>query len=259
MVDAITAQALADEPDLPRQMREWLTRKLAPEPWPRVMGDVRDRAGPTGLVSLGGQEIARWGEPQSTDMAFSIAKSALATVAGLAFDDGLLTDLDEPVRERVALTALGGHLGEGEPEDPVTAETITWRHLLTQTSDWRGTLYGVPWWADPQGRQSADDPPVGPGVRFAYNDVRTNLCSLALTHLFGASNETTLGRRIMEPLGAIDGWSWRGLHQMHTVLADGREVAVTTGGSHWGGGLWCDAPTLARGVAGGCCRSGGVS
>ncbi len=245
-MDTITARALADEPALPRRMDEWLARQLAAEPWPRVMGDVRDRAGPTGLAYVGEREIVRWGDPGSTDMVFSIAKSALATVAGLAVDDGLLSDLDEPVRERVPLTALGGHLGEGEPEDPSLAATITWRHLLTQTSDWRGTLYGVPWWADPQGRQSRDDPPVGPGVQFAYNDVRTNLCSLALTHLFGASNETTLRQRIMEPLGVGDGWSWRGLRQMHTTLADGRAVPVTTGGSHWGGGLWCDTPTLAR-------------
>jgi CubicO group peptidase (beta-lactamase class C family) len=240
------ALALADEPPLPRQMTRWLTETLADEPWPQIMGEVHDRAGPTGVVFLGVEEVVRWGEPERADMTFSIAKSALSTVAGLAYDDGLIGDLDEPVIDRVPLRALGGDLGEGEPDDPEAAAAITWRHLLTQTSDWRGTLYGLPWWADPQGRQSADDPPVGAGARFAYNDVRTNLCSLALTHLHVASNEQTLRERIIEPLGAADGFSWRGLTDMHTTLADGRRVPVSTGGSHWGGGLWCTALTLAR-------------
>jgi CubicO group peptidase (beta-lactamase class C family) len=245
-MNAAVNTAVADEPPLPRRMTDWLAQTLSQEPWPRVMGDVYDRAGATGLVYVGNRELARWGDPDRADMTFSIAKSALATVAGLAFDDGLIEDLDEPVIERVPLVALGGDLGEGEPEDPATAATITWRQLLTQTSDWRGTLYGVPWWADPQGHQAPGDPPVGPGRQFAYNDVRTNLCSLALTHLHGASNEQTLRERVLEPLGAAADFSWRGLHGMHTTLADGRRVPVSTGGSHWGGGLWCSAHTLAH-------------
>ncbi|HWI75342.1 MAG TPA: hypothetical protein VNT55_25500, partial [Baekduia sp.] len=52
--------------------------------------------------------------------------------------------------------------------------------------------------------------------------------------------------RVMTPIGVPAGWTWQGLHQMRTMLADGREVAVTTGGSHWGGGLWLTAFDLAR-------------
>lgn len=230
---AAAALALADEPELPREMRGWLARTLAEEPWPYVLGPVRDRAGPTGLVVVNGREVLRWGDPDAPDMAFSIAKSALATVAGLAFDDGLLEDLDAPVGERLAL-------------EPLAGTPITWRHLLTQTSDWRGTVFGVPWWADPQGRQAAGDPPLGPGRRFAYNDVRTNLLSLALTHLHGASCGTVLGERILAPIGVPEGWSWHGLDGMRTRLANGREVPVVTGGSHWGGGLWLSAHDLAR-------------
>lgn len=244
---AAVALAEADEPALPRRMDAWLAATLAPEPWPYVMGPVADRGGPSGVVLLGRRVVARWGEPERLDMAFSIAKSALATVAGLAFDDGLLDDLDEPVVERVPLVALGGtRPGGGVPEDPDAARAITWRDLLTQTSDWRGTLFDVPWWADPQGRQAPDAPPAERGTRFAYNDIRTNLCSLALTHLHGAANADTLRARVMTPIGAGTGWSWHGLRQMRTALADGRTVAVTTGGSHWGGGLWLSAFDLAR-------------
>jgi hypothetical protein len=316
---AAVARAEAGEPALPRAMDGWLSTTLAREPWPRVMGPIADRGAPSGVVVVGGRTVARWGAPERRDMAFSIAKSVLATVAGTAFDDGLLPDLDEPAVLRAPIDALGGDVptgaldpvawtGAGGPvrvaegslpvsapgdpaaawfaagsprvgapddgdaegrarrraaggetaggpdpsprADPEVARTITWRQLLTQTSDWRGTLYGVPWWADPQGRQAPDAPAEAPGARFAYNDVRTNLCSLALTHLIGASNAETLGSRILRPIGVPDGWSWRGLHPMRTTVTgrDGapREVAVTTGGSHWGGGLWCTAEDLAR-------------
>jgi CubicO group peptidase (beta-lactamase class C family) len=224
-VDEAVAAALADEPPLPRDMRAWLEATVAEEPWPHVLGDVRDRAGPTGVVWIGGEEVAAFGEPDRVDMAFSIAKSALAAVAGVAFDAGRL-ELDAPVE-----LAGGG---------------ITWRHLLTQTSDWRGELFGLPWWADPQGRQDPDEPPHPPGTRFAYNDVRTNLLSLALTHLHGRDLEAVLREHVMDPIGAGPGWSWRGLHGMRTTLAGGDAVPVVTGGSHWGGGLWASARDLAR-------------
>ena len=241
------ALAAGSEPELPREMSAWLEETLAEEPWPHVMGATIDRGAPSGLVLVGGREIARWGDPDRREMAFSIAKSALATVAGLSFDDGLLGDLDEPVVERVPLSAFGGErFGGGVPEDPETARRITWRHLLTQTSDWRGVLFDLPWWADPQGKQGRSDAPLAPGQNFSYNDVRTNLCSLALTHLRGAGNAATLGERVLAPIGVAPGWSWQGLRQMRTTLTDGSEAEVSTGGSHWGGGLWLSAVELAR-------------
>lgn len=225
--------AIADEPPLPRDMRAWLTATLADEPWPHIMGDVIDRGGPNGIVLVGGREVVRWGDPERVELCFSMAKSALATVAGVAWADGLIDDLDEPVAARVALPQL-----EGTP--------ITWRHLLTQTSDWRGELFDVPWWADPQGRQAPGAPLEGPGQRFSYNDIRTNLLSLALTHLHGRALGDVLRERVMDPIGASAQWSWRGLRQMRTVVADGTEVPVVTGGSHWGGGWWASALDLAR-------------
>jgi CubicO group peptidase (beta-lactamase class C family) len=243
--EALAAIALP-EPDLPREMGAWLGRTLAGEPWPYVMGPVLDRGAPNGVVWVGGREVARWGDPGRREMAFSIAKSALGTVAGLAFDDGLLPDLDEPVVARVPLSAFGGDAyGPGVPDDPAAARRITWRHLLTQTSEWRGTLFDVPWWADPQGKQTRGEPTTSPGTRFSYNDIRTNLCSLALTHLRGESNAVGLGERVLGPIGCEPGWSWHGLDQMWTRLG-GEPVAVTTGGSHWGGGLWLTGEDLAR-------------
>jgi CubicO group peptidase (beta-lactamase class C family) len=245
------AAALGDieliEPELPREMSAWLAKTLADEPWPHVMGPLLDRGAPNGVVWVGGEEVARWGDPTRREMAFSIAKSALGTVAGLAFDDGLLPDLDQPVVAQVPLTAFGGDAyGPGVPDDAAAARRITWRHLLTQTSDWRGTLFDIPWWADPQGKQARDAPVMEAGTNFSYNDVRTNLCSLALAHLRGESNAAALGARVLEPIGVEPGWSWHGLDQMRTRPAGGEEVRVTTGGSHWGGGLWLTGEDLAR-------------
>jgi CubicO group peptidase (beta-lactamase class C family) len=223
-MNAGVALALADEPALPRAMRAWLTMTLADEPWPHILGDTIPRGGPAGVVLHDGREVATWGDPDRVDMTFSIAKSALSTVAGLAWADGLL-ELD---------AAVG--------RDELRGSPITWRHLLTQTSDWRGELFGLPWWADPQGRQGPDAPRERPGARFAYNDIRTNLLAVCLTRLFGRSVQEVLRERIMDPIGAGDGWSWRGLHGMRTE--DGHEVV--TGGSHWGGGLWMSARQLAR-------------
>lgn len=234
-LDAAVAAAEADEPDLPRDMTAWLQTTLSDEPITEIHGPVSPtpRGGPTGVVIVGGDTVATWGEPDRSDMTFSIAKSTLALVAGAAHDDGLLVNLDEPADARVGC--------------PELADTgITWRHLLTQTSDWRGELFGLPWWGDPQGRQEATEPVHGPGVRFAYNDIRTNLCSLALTHLHQAGGAEVFAERIAVPLGFEHPWSWHGLHDMTTELADGRRVEVVTGGSHWGGGLWMSSIDLAK-------------
>jgi CubicO group peptidase (beta-lactamase class C family) len=220
LIEAAVALALGDEPALPRDMRAWLTLTLADEPWPHVLGDTIPRGGPSGVIWESGREVASWGEPDRTDMCFSIAKSALSTVAGIAYADGLL---------------------ELDAEVPGIDGAITWRHLLTQTSDWRGELFGLPWWADPQGRQRRGAPPEAPGTRFAYNDIRTNLLSLSLTRLLGRSVGDVLRERVLDPIGAGEGVTWRGLHGMQE---DG--VTVCTGGSHWGGGLWMSARQLLR-------------
>lgn len=49
---------------------------------------------------------------------------------------------------------------------------ITWDHLLRQTSDWQGTLWGKPDWADrPEGKPNewANRKLFDPGARFKYN------------------------------------------------------------------------------------------
>ncbi len=78
---------------------------------------------------------------------------------------GLIADRHEPVAAAV-------------PDDRFAGDrhgAITWDHLLRQTSDLSGTLWGKPWHADPQGNQAPDAELGAPGEVFAYNDVRINL------------------------------------------------------------------------------------
>ena len=69
-------------------------------PWSEVVGPVRERGGPAGLVLRNGRIVAEWGDIARPDMSFSIAKSYLAVLAGIAVEDGLIKDVNAPVRAR---------------------------------------------------------------------------------------------------------------------------------------------------------------
>ena len=213
----------------------YLQALLAGQAHGEVLGPVRDPAGTSGLVVHRGEEIARWGDPASVEMCFSVSKSYLAIVAGVAFDRGLIRDPHEPVAATV-------------PDDAFTGArhgAITWDHLLRQTSDWSGTLWAKPWHADPQGSQAPDAELGAPGEAFAYNDVRINLLALALTRRFGRGLEDVLRDEVMDPIGASDSWEWHGYASSRLEI-DGRDVEVVSGGAHWGGGLWMSALDHAR-------------
>jgi CubicO group peptidase (beta-lactamase class C family) len=216
-------------------MRAYLDAILANQPEHAVIGPLLDGSGPSGVVVHRGRTIGSWGDPSAVEMCFSATKSYLSLVAGIAFDRGLVEDLDEPVAARVDDDAFGGG----------RSGRITWEHLLRQTSQWDGTLWGKPWWCDPQGGQTSDDDLGDPGSAFAYNDVRINLLALALTRLWRRPLDGVLRDELMQPVGASDTWSWHGYDSSETEL-DGRRVKVVSGGAHWGGGLWMSALDHAR-------------
>src|SRR5437773_11815569 len=58
-----------------------------------VLGPVLPRGGPNGLILRGGSVVAERGDTQRADMSFSVAKSYLATLAGLAPMRGLIRDI----------------------------------------------------------------------------------------------------------------------------------------------------------------------
>jgi len=80
------------------------------------------------------------------DMTFSVTKTFLTTVVGLALQHGLIHDVNDYARDYMP---PGVDLFEA-PHN----QLIKWDHLLRQTSDWQGTLWGKPDWADrPEGEK----------------------------------------------------------------------------------------------------------
>src|SRR5262245_15677769 len=67
-----------------------------------LLGSVPTRRAKTnGLVVYKGYVVAEFGDTTWSDPTYSVAKSMLATVAGVAMRDGKITNLDEPVGKLV--------------------------------------------------------------------------------------------------------------------------------------------------------------
>lgn len=212
-------------------------------PWSDIVGPVMPRGGPAGVIVRGGRLVAGWGETTRVDMTFSVAKSYLAILAGLAFDDGLIA-LDDPVSRTVDDRHFAG------PRNG----RITWRHLLTQSSEWQGDLFGKSDQVD-HNRQigpGADNSRKGdprelkePGAYYEYNDVRVNALSYALLLRFGRALPEILKQRVMDPIGASDTWRWNG-YSTSWVEVNGQRIQSVPGGAHWGGGIVISALDHAR-------------
>ena len=133
-------------------------------------------------------------------------------------------------------------------ESPHNAK-ITWEHLLRQTSDWQGTIWGKPDWADrPEGQTPADWPNrklSEPGTRYKYNDARVNVLALAALQVLRRPLPEFLRDEVMEPIGASSTWRWHG-YENSWIDLDGRRVQSMTGGGHWGGGMFISARDMAR-------------
>jgi CubicO group peptidase (beta-lactamase class C family) len=181
-----------------------------------------------------------WGEPHRVDMTFSVTKSFLSTTVGLAWDRGMIRDIHDPVKGYV-------------PTDHFDSEhnrKITWDHLLRQTSDWEGTLWAKPDWAD---RPPRDTPLAEyqerernePGSSYKYNDVRVNVLALAALHVWRRPLPQVLRDYVMDPIGASNTWRWYG-YENSWVNVDGVKVQSVSGGGHWGGGMWISALDQAR-------------
>ena len=210
-----------------------------------VLGPIRPRGGASGVVVRGGRLVAEWGETERVEMSFSIAKSYLAALTGVAVGRGLIRSIDD----RVADTATDD--GFASPQN----RGITWRQLLQQTSEWSGSMFGKPDTIDHNRDLGKADfgqtdkgiarPMRGNGTLWEYNDVRVNRLSLSLLQLFRRPLPDVLHESLMAPIGASATWEWRA-YDNAWVEVDGQRMASVPGGSHWGGGLWMSAYDHAR-------------
>lgn len=213
----------------------------AREPYDQIIGPMGVRAAANGLIVYKGKLIARWGDVDSVDMTHSIAKTFLTTVTGLAWQQGLIANLQDKVGPYMP---HGTALYQGEHNSQ-----ISWEHMLRQTSDWQGTLWGKPDWADrPEGKTPADWPkrPLRtPGSHYKYNDVRVNLLALSTLYVWRKPLPEVLNEQIMQPIGASSTWRWYGYDNSWIEL-DGQKIQSVSGGGHWGGGIFINAWDLAR-------------
>src|SRR6185369_9279702 len=89
--------AIASESKLPRDLSVAHYMTFGREPFGVAVGPFRERGAPTGVILRHGYIVAEWGEPARVDMAFSVTKSFLSSVVGVAFDRGMIASLDDPV------------------------------------------------------------------------------------------------------------------------------------------------------------------
>jgi len=225
---------------------KWGVHHEDPPPWNKLLGPVHARGPVSGTIILNGKTLISWGEPERADLTFSIAKTYLGLLAGVAYDRGLLPDVDAPVRLRVP--GIGFDSGRNAQ--------VTWAHLLQQTSEWEGTVFGVPDQAEryrtlsfqgttATGKKGDPRPLQMPGTFWEYNDVRINQLSLALLHLFGRPLPEVFREAVMQPIGASDNWRWVGYDNSWVEL-NGEKIQSVPGGTHWGGGMSIGSHDQAR-------------
>src|SRR5271169_336149 len=120
-VAAAARHAAEHETPWQRDLAQMVTSDFSERPpWNKTLGPVRPRGGPNGLLLRGGDIVAEWGDTNRADMTFSVAKSYLSILAGLAWDRGLFAD----PHEKVCRTVDDGGF------DPPHNDAIAWRHLL---------------------------------------------------------------------------------------------------------------------------------
>jgi TonB family protein len=229
---------------------EWAQRQDRPGPRTfdgqaalngRLLGPLpAGRAGVNGIVIRRGYIVAEFGDTARPDPSYSVVKSYLSTLAGLAVDRGLIPSVRQPV---------GAAVGDGGYDSPHNAK-ITWEHHLRHVSEWDGTLFGKPsnFVGAAEFGQLARERPgelFEPGTNYEYNDVRINRLALSLLRVWKRPLPEVLRTEIMDPIGASPTWQYLG-YDNAAVMVDGRRVTSVPGGTRWGGGLWMNTRDHAR-------------
>lgn len=223
-----------------KDLRQAILKGFEQEPYHEILGPTKRRGGPAGMILKDGYIIGQWGDTKRVDMTFSVTKSFLATTALLALDAGLIADVEEPVEK---------YVWDGTFESPHNSK-ITWEHLLHQTSDWSGELWGGYDWADrPSSKENIDQwrarPLSEPGTVFEYNDVRVNVLAYSLLNVYRKPLPQVLKEKIMDPIDASPTWRWYG-YENSWVPIDGLKMQSVSGGGHSGGGMFINTEDMAR-------------
>lgn len=253
--------AMASESRAPRNQELMQTQSFGQAPFGEIVGPMKDRGPVTGVIIRNGYIVAEFGEPTRVDMTHSVTKSFLSALVGLAFDRKLIRSLQDKAVDYNAPTELyfpsrryddAENFGTSRMIDLFSTNhnrKITWEHLLRQTSDWEGTLWGKPEWADRPDRDSSKwlnrQRTAEPGTVYEYNDVRVNVLALAALNVWRRPLPQVFKGLLMDEIGASNTWRWYGYENSYVVI-DGKIIQSVSGGGHWGGGLFVNAYDMAR-------------
>ncbi|MGK7368576.1 MAG: serine hydrolase domain-containing protein [Candidatus Halalkalibacterium sp. M3_1C_030] len=230
--------AKANESTNPRDLNIHLNTRTG-EPYNNIIGPVKERGPMTGMIIKNGYLVAEWGDPHRVDMTFSVTKSFLSTIVGVAWDKGMIQSVDDKVKQYVPVKHFNTEHNT----------KITWDHLLRQTSDWEGSLFGKPDWADRPTKEITEKvinrERHEPGSKWKYNDVRVNVLALAALKVWREPLPLALRQHVMDPIGASNTWRWYG-YENSWVTIDGLKMQSVSGGGHWGGGMWLSAYDQAK-------------
>ncbi len=224
----------------PVDLRQAILKGFEREPYHTILGPTKRRGGPAGMILKNGYVIAEWGDTRRVDMTFSVTKSYLSTMAGLAVDQGLIKSVTDKVN-----TYVWDHHFDGGHNSK-----ITWAHLLNQSSAWSGQLWGGYDWNDRPPRTGdvhnwKKAEMAEPGTEMEYNDVRVNLLAYCLLQVWRKPLPQVLKEKIMDPIRASTTWRWYGYENSWTTI-DGIQVQSVSGGGHSGGGIFISTEDHAR-------------
>lgn len=88
------------EGDTPKDLAEFIRRSFGHEPHSDIVGPTRERAAQNGILIKDGYIVAEWGDTLRPDMTFSVTKTYLSTVVGLAVARGYIDDVHDPLASR---------------------------------------------------------------------------------------------------------------------------------------------------------------
>ena len=221
-------------------LRVEILKGFASEPYHEILGPTKKRGPSNGLIIKDGYIVGSWGDTKRVDMTFSVTKSYLSAVTGIAIDKGLIKSEKDKVSKYIWDKTFDGQKNQ----------KITWEHLLNQSSDWKGSLWGINDWEDrPNPKLNIDswrsEAQKDPGTHYKYNDVRVNVLAYSLLNIYRKSLPKVLQQNIMDKIGASDSWRWYG-YENSWVNIDGYMVQSVSGGGHNGGGVFINSEDHAR-------------
>ena len=172
---------IANQNNGDKDLRVEILKGFSTEPYHSIKGPTKKRGETNGLIIKDGYIIASWGDTKRVDMTFSVTKSYLSAVTGIAVDKNLIRSEKDFVSNYVWDKTFDGEKNS----------LITWEHLLNQSSDWFGNLFGINHWED--------RPDISKSI-----DLKRDVTHVNVTHQTHINFHHTLGSKNTVVLEASD-------------------------------------------------------